>query len=66
MVLYDFDSNVIDTTAIKSRTKEELIEEYEELYQHLREAGIQHVLHKLDNETSKQMIEAIKEKKRKD
>ena len=65
MVLYDFDSNVIDATAIKSRTKEDLIEGYEELYRHLQEGGIQPVLHKLDNEASAQMIEAITEKKMK-
>ena len=52
MVLDDFDSNVIDATAIKSRTKEDLIEKYEKLYQHLQEGGIQPVLHKLDNEAS--------------
>ena len=65
MVLYDFDSNVIDAAAIKSRTKEDLIVGYEEMYQHLKEGGIQPVLHKLDNEASAQMIEAIKEKKMK-
>ena len=62
MVLYDFDSNVIDATAIKSRKSEDLIEGYEKLYQHLKEGGIQPVLHKLDNEVSQQMIDAIKEK----
>ena len=61
MVLYDFDSDVIDATAIKSRKTEDLIEGYEKLYQHLKEGGIQPVLHKLDNEVSKQMIDAIKE-----
>ena len=62
MVLYDFNSNVIDTTAIKSRKTEDLIEGYEKLYQHLQQGGIQPVLHKLDNEVSQQMIDAIKEK----
>ena len=63
MVLYDFDSNVIDATALKSRTKEDLIEVYEELYQHVQEGGIQPVLPKLQNEASAQMIEAMTEKK---
>jgi len=40
MVLYDFDSNVIDATAIKSRKTEDLIEGYKKLYQHLQKGGI--------------------------
>ena len=60
-----FDINVIDAAAIKSRTKEDVIARYEEIYQHLKEGGIQPVLHKLDNEASAQMIEVIKEKKMK-
>ena len=65
MVLYDFDSNVIDAAAVKSRKTEDLIEAYEELYQHLKDGGIQPILHKMDNEASQQMIDAIKEKKMK-
>ena len=59
MVSYDYDSNVIDATAIRSREDAALIEGYTELYSHLTKAGITPLLHKLDNEASKQLIEAI-------
>ena len=62
MCLYDYNSNVIDATAVKSRNSDDLITAYEELHKHLQEGGIQPVLQKLDNEVSKSMIEYIKNK----
>ena len=63
MVAYDYDSNVINATGIKSRKQEHLIEGYNRLYEDLTNAGIQPLLHKLDNEVSKTMIQSIKDKK---
>ena len=62
MVLYDYDSNLIHATGIKSRKKEDLIDGYNKMYEDLKLAGIQPLFHKLDNEKSKDMIESIKEK----
>ena len=53
MVSYDYDSNIIDATAICSRDDDALITGYEEFYSHLTKAGITPLLHKLDNEASK-------------
>ena len=63
MLMYDFDSNVIDATAIKSREANDLVTGYEYLYSHLKEGGVTPQLHKLDNEASKQLIQAIKDNK---
>ena len=62
MCLYDYDSNVIDATAVKSRKTEDLVPAYNELYEHLEQGGIKPVLQKLDNEVSKIMIDNIEEK----
>ncbi len=59
---YDYDSNVINATAIKSQKQENLIEGYDQLYKDLTNAGVQSLLHKLDNEVSKTMIQSIKDK----
>jgi hypothetical protein len=55
MVMYDFDSNTINAVAIKNRKKESLIKGYNEMYEDLQKAGINPVLHWLDNETSKEL-----------
>ena len=52
LVMYDFDSNSINAVGIKNRKKESLIKGYNEMYEDLRKAGINPVLHRLDNETS--------------
>ena len=62
MVMYDYDTNVINATAIKSHKEHDLVDGYDRLYKDLQKAGIQPVLHKLDNETSKDLIESIEEK----
>jgi hypothetical protein len=53
MVMYDFDSNTMNAVAIKNRKKESLIKGYNKMCEHLQKAGINSVLHRLDNETSK-------------
>jgi hypothetical protein len=56
MVMYDFDSNTINDVAIKNRKKESLIKGYNEMYEDLQKAGINPVLHQIDNETTKELI----------
>jgi hypothetical protein len=62
MIMYDFDSNTINAIAIKNREKESLIKGYNELYEGLKKAGINPVLHRLDNETSADLIREIQAK----
>jgi deoxyribodipyrimidine photolyase len=62
MVLYDFDSNTINAVAINNRKKVSLIKGYNEMYEDLKKAGINPVLHRLDNETSKELIKEIEKK----
>jgi hypothetical protein len=62
MVMYDFDSNTINTVAIKNRKKKSLIKGYNDMYEDIRKAGINPVLHRLDNETSKDLIKEIENK----
>jgi hypothetical protein len=62
MVLFDFDLNTINAVAIKNRKKESLIKGYNEMYEDLKKAGINPVLNRLDNETSKDLIKEIEKK----
>jgi hypothetical protein len=62
MVMYDFDSNTINAVAIKNRKKESLIKGYNELYEDLKKVGINPVLHRLDNETSDDLLREIEAK----
>jgi hypothetical protein len=59
MVLYDFDSNSIHATPIKSRLKGDLVKGYQTMYNELIRAGIRPILHQLDNECPQEMIIAI-------
>jgi hypothetical protein len=63
MVMYDTDSNAIQAVPIRSRKKEELVRGYNEMTEELRKAGIIPILHRLDNETSTDLIKAIEERK---
>ena len=60
MVLYDFDSNAVLATGIKSRKKEHLIEGFKEVQKELTDAGNFPQLVKLDNKASAEMIKTIK------
>ena len=62
MVLYDYDSNSINAVGIKNRKKESLIKGYNEMYEEIKKAGINPVLHRLDNETSTDLIKEIEMK----
>ena len=52
-VFYIYDPNYIKGIALKSRTKEELLRAYQEVYSFCKNRGFKPRLHKMDNETSK-------------
>jgi hypothetical protein len=62
MVLYNYDSNGIIATTMKSRKAPDLVAAYNKLHQQLLDGGIKPVLQRLDNEVSKVLIQAIKDK----
>jgi hypothetical protein len=62
MVMYDTNSNAIQAVPIKSRKTEELVRGYNEMTEELRKAGIVPVLHRLNNETLKDLIKAIEDR----
>jgi hypothetical protein len=62
MVLYNYDSNGILATTMKSRKAPDLDAAYNELHQQLLDGGIKPVLQRLDNKISKGLIQAIKDK----
>ena len=60
MVIEDPDAGSILATAIGSRNKEHLLEGIKEIHNTLRKAGINPVLHRIDNKLSKELTEEIK------
>ena len=58
-VFYIFDPNFIKGIPIKSRKKEELLRAYEEVYAWCTQRGYKPQLHKMDNETSKDVEDFI-------
>jgi len=62
MILYSYDSNAILAEPVKGRTGKDLVQGYNILYDRLVQAGVKHILQRLDNEASKALIEAIEEK----
>ena len=59
MVVKDLDAGPILATAIKSRKKEHLLGGFKEMHNTLTKAGINPVLHRIDNEFLKELIEEI-------
>ena len=51
LVMYDLDSNTINAIRIKNRKIPSLVQGYNKLYEDLRIAGINPMLHQLDNES---------------
>jgi hypothetical protein len=51
VVFYIYDANYIRSVPIKSRSKEELLRAYHEVYEWLSMRGFKPLLHKMDNET---------------
>jgi hypothetical protein len=56
---YDYDSNSILAVPLKSRTKASLIQGFQNCLNHLTKAGIKPIVHRLDNEISKDMVAEI-------
>jgi hypothetical protein len=61
-VLYNYDSNAILATTMKSRKAPDLVAAYDELHQQLLDGGVKPVLQRLDNEISRVLIKAITDK----
>ena len=61
-VLYDVDTEYIRGIPIKSRKTGELIRAFQEGYAELTKCGFEPVLHRIDNETSAALIDAIEAK----
>ena len=59
MVMEDSDTGSILATAIKSRKKEHLLEGFIKMHDTLKAAGINPILHRIDNEYSVELIEEI-------
>ena len=52
-IVYIYDPNFIKGIPLKSRKKEELLQAYKEIYSFCESRGYKPKLHKMDNETSK-------------
>ena len=63
IVIEDNDAGSILATATKSRKKEHLLEGFIEMYDILKKAGINPILHQIDNKFSKKSIEEIETQK---
>ena len=63
MVMEDSDAGPLLAIAIKSRKKEHLLSGFIEMHDTLRKAGINPVLHQIDNEFLKKLIEEIKSRR---
>jgi hypothetical protein len=59
VVFYVYDANYIRSIPIKSRSKEELLRAYNEVYEWLTVRGFKLLLHKMDNETSHEVKKFI-------
>ena len=59
VVFYVYDANYIRSIPIKSRSKEELLRAYNEVYEWLTVRGFKPLLHKMDNETSHEVEKFI-------
>ena len=59
MVMEDLDAGPILATAIRSRRKEHLLGGFKEMHDTLKKSGINQVLHQIENEFSKELIEEI-------
>jgi hypothetical protein len=58
-ILYDYDSNAILASSIKSRSAADIVAGHGFFYQQLANAGIRPIIQRLDNEASRALINAI-------
>jgi hypothetical protein len=61
-ILCDVDTDFIHAIPIKSRKAGELVRAFKEAYDSLTVQGFQPIIHRLDNETSEELIKTIKER----
>jgi hypothetical protein len=59
VIFYIYDANFIASIPIKNCTKEELFQAYQIMYKYLSSQGFKPQLHKMDNETSKDVKDFI-------
>jgi hypothetical protein len=59
VIFYVYNANFISSVPIKNRTKEELLRAYQLTYEYLTRRGFKPMLHKMDNETSKDVEDFI-------
>ena len=62
MIIYEYDSAYINAIPMKSQKSDELVRAFQQGYVELTDAGLTGQLLRLDNEISKDLITAIKEK----
>ena len=62
-ILYDVDTGYIHAVPIKTRNAAELVRAYDEAYTTLTQCGFSPRLHRIDNETSKELVKAIRNKR---
>ena len=62
-IFYIYDANYIKSVPIKSRDKKELLRAYTEVYSFCQKRGFKPKLHKLDNDTSRDVEEFIASQK---
>ena len=63
MVMEDSNAGPILATGIKARKKEHILTGFRTIYETLKKAGINPIIHRINNEYSKDIIEEIKSKK---
>ena len=63
LVMYCYTNNAILATGIKSRRSNDLVKGYDELYRDLLLSGIIPELQRMNNESNKDLINSINEKK---
>eukprot|EP00957_Ditylum_brightwellii_P205997 15346352-Ditylum_brightwellii.AAC.1 len=61
MVVYCYDANYIEGVPIKNQSEREFQQTYEAVYDMLTKKGYKPQMHKLDNETSQDLMEWIEE-----
>ncbi len=59
VIFYIYDANFIASVPIKNRTKQELLRAYQITYKYLSSCGFKPCLHKMDNETLKNVEDFI-------
>ena len=59
MIFYVYDANAIIAYPLCNKTSKEMLETYQDLYKKLTKCGFKPKLHKLDNETYKEVEDFV-------